>query len=283
MKRLKYYLLQMENNTSTYKEIYAGEVEVAAHPPYTDRDPTYWYDNKFSVEIDPTHKLAQDKPTLTWHIPLEELGISSLTTASADYCLRAFKPYIDELNNDLYNRSRPDNENGKYYLCTPGGEITVRNTAYFEMQTSKYYKNGSENIISLLPYDELQPPKMCLCIKMQVQLPKRKLRKTIQMLCRDLPEAIDKFITQFDPFALEKALELAEKQTAIRKWLKESDYCAFIANGSILPRLKGTDLPMTDAVPFKSTPDDEIEVCGVRGMGIRKGVTVITGGGYSGK
>lgn len=40
---------------------------------------------------------------------------------------------------------------------------------------------------------------------------------------------------------------------------------------------------MTDAIPFRSTPDDEIEVCGVRGMGIRKGVTVITGGGYSGK
>ena len=40
---------------------------------------------------------------------------------------------------------------------------------------------------------------------------------------------------------------------------------------------------MTGAIPFKSTSEDEIEVCGVRGMGIRKGVTVITGGGYSGK
>lgn len=40
---------------------------------------------------------------------------------------------------------------------------------------------------------------------------------------------------------------------------------------------------MENAVPFVSTPEDEIEVCGVRGMGIRRGVTVITGGGYSGK
>ena len=40
---------------------------------------------------------------------------------------------------------------------------------------------------------------------------------------------------------------------------------------------------MLDAIPFQSTPDDEIEIYGVRGMGIKKGVTVITGGGYSGK
>ena len=33
----------------------------------------------------------------------------------------------------------------------------------------------------------------------------------------------------------------------------------------------------------ETVPADEIEVCGVRGMGIRRGVTVITGGGYSGK
>ena len=56
-----------------------------------------------------------------------------------------------------------------------------------------------------------------------------------------------------------------------------------MANGSILPRAKGTDLPMTDAIPFQSAPEDEIGIAGVRGMGIRRGVTVITGGGYSGK
>ena len=87
----------------------------------------------------------------------------------------------------------------------------------------------------------------------------------------------------FDVDGLRKATELDKKQSAIREWLKNSDYCAFVANGSILPRAKGTDLPMLDAIPFRSTPDDEIEICGVRGMGIKKGVTVITGGGYSGK
>jgi len=103
------------------------------------------------------------------------------------------------------------------------------------------------------------------------------------MLCRDLPNAVDQFIAEFDIVRLNRALELAEKQASIRAWLKNSDYCAFVANGSILPRSKGTDLPMENAIPFQSVPDDEIEICGVRGMGIKKGVTVITGGGYSGK
>ena len=124
---------------------------------------------------------------------------------------------------------------------------------------------------------------MCLCIRMQVQLPKGKLRKAIQMLCRDLPAAVDMFIARFDIVKFNQAIALSKKQADIRAWLQKSDYCAFIANGSILPRAKASDLPLTEAIPFCSTPNDEIEVCGVRGMAIRRGVTVITGGGYSGK
>ena len=158
-----------------------------------------------------------------------------------------------------------------------------RNTAYFALCPQRDYEYLNKNSVILLNDGVTRLPKMCLCIRMQVQLPKRKLRKTIRMLCHDLPDAVGRFILEFDPTSLETSMELAEKQIAIRNWLKTSDYCTFIANGSILPRAKGTDLPMTDAIPFKSTPDDEIEVCGVRGMGIKKGVTVITGGGYSGK
>lgn len=103
------------------------------------------------------------------------------------------------------------------------------------------------------------------------------------MLCHDLPNAVNMFISNFDITGLETALSLAEKQSAIRSWLKKSEYCAFIANGSILPRASSSDLPLTNAIPFKSPPEDEIEICGVKNMGIKRGVTVITGGGYSGK
>lgn len=161
--------------------------------------------------------------------------------------------------------------------------MLVRNTAYFAIRPQKDYINGSGNTVYLPGDDVSRPPKMCLCIRIQVQLPKGKLRKAIQMLCRDLPAAVDMFIAQFDIVKFNQTIALSTKQADIRAWLEKSDYCAFIANGSILPRAKATDLPLTGAIPFRSAPNDEIEVCGVRGMAFRRGVTVITGGGYSGK
>ncbi|MBO5109727.1 MAG: AAA family ATPase [Clostridia bacterium] len=289
LKRLKYYLLQMESSTTTYKEMYEGEVMLPPGSvgnndvfPVFHSDPTYWH-GEHSVYVSTTHKLAQDVPTLTWSIPADRLGVHSYTAMAADFCLRAFKPYVDALNAELYNRSRPDYENGKYYLHEPGGEVLVRNTAHFALCRQKDYENGSGSTVYLYPNAQVKPPRMCLCIRMQVQLPRKKLRKVVQMLCRDLPDAVDRFVAEFDHTALSRALALAEQQAAIRMWLRSSDYCAFVANGSILPRAKGTHLPLQDAIPFTSTPEDEIEVAGVRGMGIKKGVTVITGGGYSGK
>jgi len=78
-----------------------------------------------------------------------------------------------------------------------------------------------------------------------------------------------------------------KRQQEIRGILEEKGLISFIANGSILPRSPfGTALK--DAVPFKSPREDEIAICLsdgyiIKGMGIKKGVTVITGGGYSGK
>ncbi len=277
----------MDPNTTTYKQMYEGTMLIydPAHPtiePQTDYDPTY-YHGEIGFRITATHKLAQDKPTLTLQIPCKFLGISEKNISTVDFCLRRFKKYIDELNEELYNRSRPDEENGKYYLPALGGEVIMRNGAYFAECPQKDYRNGGGSSIYLLNDGVCRPPILCVCIMMQVQLPKKKLKKAIQMLCRDLPQAVDRFILDFDRAFLARVCELAEKQSAIRSWLEASDYCAFVANGSILPREKGSDLPMQGAIPFRSTPEDEIEVCGVRGMGVRRGVTVITGGGYSGK
>ncbi|MHB1151134.1 MAG: P-loop domain-containing protein [Eubacteriales bacterium] len=290
LKRLKHYLLGMEPNTAVYKEMYEGEMVANLPPksngdllePETHKDSTYWRED-IGYSIDRTHKLALDKPSVTIQIPVDSIGAGDYTKTAADYCLRAFKPYINKLNDENYNRSRPDKENGKYYLYAPGGEVLVRNTAYFKLVNQKYYVNGGGSTVYVLPDGEAGPPKMCLCITMQVQLPAKKIRKTIQMLTKDLPDAVEEFILGFDTRKLNAALVLAEKQVSIREWLRGNDYCVFIANGSILPRSKGTDLPLPGAVPFKSTPDDEIEINGIRGMGIRRGVTVITGGGYSGK
>ena len=293
MRRLKFYLRNMEENTTTYEEIYDGEAlcvvpSIAwnghAPEPYTVFDNTYWHeDGESSFKIEKSNDHVADKPVITWQIPCEKMNFDKFTTTCADFCLREFKKYIDELNDGLYNRSRPDNENGKYYMCDMRGEVLVRNSAYFALCPQKDYENGGGSTVYLLRDGVSRSPKMCLCIRIQVQLPRKKLKKAMTMLCSDLPLAVERFIADFDNTRLEEALKLSYKQDMIRTYLKNSDYCVFIANGSILPRSKGSHMPMENAIPFKSTPDDEIEICGVRGMGIKRGVTVITGGGYSGK
>ena len=291
MKRLKCKLLSMDTTTTTYNAIYEGSmlVQDPSHPslePYMDYNATYYYED-VGFEITTTHKLAQDRPTVVINIPCEKIGLDlpekPVRNAVADFCLRTFRKHIDELNADLYNRSRPDNESGKYYFCTPGGEVLQRNTAFFALCPPKDYENGSGFTVSLLPEGVAGPPRWCLCFRVQVQLPRRTLRKAVQMMCRDLPDAVERFVKHLNRNELEQTVQLAHKQAAIRTWLKDSNYCAFVANGSILPRAKEGDKPMAGAVPFRSTAEDEIEICGVKGMGFKRGVTVITGGGYSGK
>lgn len=286
MKRLKNKILSMEANTQTYSAMYEGSMIV--HPytsgelPWEEYDSTY-YREEIGYHIERTHKLALDKPTITVSIPVHLLGITQANTAGADYCLRAFLQYIEELNEPLYNRNRPDSEKGKYYCYSPGGEVLMRNSSYFKVCYKKDYRVGSGNVVYQIPPEEAGEPELCLCLMLQVQLPQKRLKKTLRMLTQDLPDAVDRYIMDFKCREYDNAVELSKLQNEIREWLKNSDYCAFLANGSILPREGGCDLPMREALPFLSTPEDEIEVCGIRGMGIKRGVTVITGGGYSGK
>lgn len=89
--------------------------------------------------------------------------------------------------------------------------------------------------------------------------------------------------------ALRKAIELCEDQQFIRAQLEPLGLCAFLANGSILPRQSGiSDKPMEQAVPFVSPASMEVTLKlphrgTVTGMGIPKGVTLFVGGGYHGK
>ena len=97
------------------------------------------------------------------------------------------------------------------------------------------------------------------------------------------------FYANLDAKRLRAVADLAEDQQFIRRMLPELGLCAFVANGSILPRESGVSpRPMRDAVAFQS-PEElagtlELPHRGkVTGMGIPKGITLIVGGGYHGK
>ena len=106
-----------------------------------------------------------------------------------------------------------------------------------------------------------------------------------------LPVCIQKsfFYSSLDAKELQNYIELAEDQEFIRQTLPAKNLCAFIADGSILPRESGiSSRPMKASVPFTS-PDSlrismELPHKGkITGMGIPKGITLIVGGGYHGK
>lgn len=88
---------------------------------------------------------------------------------------------------------------------------------------------------------------------------------------------------------IKKVLELAEDQQEIRTQLELQDLVAFVADGSILPRESGVSAhPLKNAVPFHAPESMAVTLTlphsgSMRGMGIKKGVTLIAGGGYHGK
>lgn len=106
-----------------------------------------------------------------------------------------------------------------------------------------------------------------------------------------LPRCVENgcFARRQDAKRLKAAIDLAEDQHAIRQYLRENQLVAFVANGSVLPRKSGvSDLPMNGSVPFTSPASMEAEImlphAGlIRGMAVRRGITLIVGGGYHGK
>ena len=106
-----------------------------------------------------------------------------------------------------------------------------------------------------------------------------------------LPVCIQKSFSysSLDAKELQNYIELAEDQEFIRQMLPAKNLCAFIANGSILPRESGiSSRPMKASVPFTSPDSLRISINlphkgKITGMGIPKGITLIVGGGYHGK
>jgi predicted ABC-class ATPase len=114
-------------------------------------------------------------------------------------------------------------------------------------------------------------------------------RPAAQLLCRELPDAIDRVLDALDAEALCRHVECVLDQVALRAQLEGRGLVAFLAQGSLLPRRSGADpRPLADAIPLE-VPESlacelEAPYAGrLRGLGIAAGVTLIVGGGYHGK
>ncbi len=133
-----------------------------------------------------------------------------------------------------------------------------------------------------------------LTLRLRVGLPaqgRRVLgRAASRLLCEELPEAIQEVtFDRLDPAQANWAACVAEDHHHLVQQLSDHGLVAFIANDSILPRTTGVSTnPMKGAVPFRTPPELELTLSvpnqgDIKGMGIARGVSVITGGGFHGK
>ncbi|HGH6024185.1 TPA: P-loop domain-containing protein [Vibrio mimicus] len=116
-------------------------------------------------------------------------------------------------------------------------------------------------------------------------------KKALNILTFHLPKYIRRATLdrELDKATLLHHCEVVEDQEAMRAQLDDLGLVAFVANGSVLPRLAGNcDLPMKEAVPFQTPKSLEVTLStpnqgDLVGMGIPQGITLIVGGGFHGK
>lgn len=208
-------------------------------------------------------RLIIPKETHGFPVKLHQEKVTKL--ALEDYILRI-------INQKLYEVSKRagSGNSGKIQSCSCGQEILERIAVVFE-------KNED------------------LTIRLIVGLPARGRtilgREFEKIINNTIPELVNEALIyqHLDKNKIEKSVHLAIDQKIMREMIKAREYVAFIANGSILPRANGiSQKPLKDAIPFTSPKTMEIELelpyyGKIKGMGIKKGVSLIVGGGYHGK
>ena len=129
---------------------------------------------------------------------------------------------------------------------------------------------------------------------LQVRLPGegRKIQAELaaEILTMVMPDLVSAglYYNKGDEPAMQEHYRVLAERKEILAELEGCGLCAFVPDGAVLPRASGlSELPLEGAVPFVA-PDElavTLNVCGreIRGMGIPKGITVITGGAFHGK
>lgn len=211
--------------------------------------------SRLSVKVN--HKIAG--------FPAEYYGTKWNKTALEDYLIRRFHKQADRFcfqakgsgKSGIITVSRPGQEVLERTACEVDGDgITVRFEVGFPANGRTINATELEKIL----FDFLP-----VCVEQSLYYAKTPKQE------------------------LEKVIFLAEDQQYIREELKKQEMVAFISDGSVLPRESGvSDRPLKDGVPFHAPETMAVTLQlphkgALRGMGIKKGITLIAGGGYHGK
>ena len=205
-------------------------------------------------------------PASAYPMPGWALSNQDRSMAAADFVLRSFTCGVKM----FARQNRGVDGSGSYQCPEMPQQILARNTITFDATA-----------ISIL---------------FRVSLPGSRSKKVLAgeveaMFCGELVNIVERVKDDIsDCQRLRAQCELVEDMRHVQDRLGEDGLVAFIADGSILPRASGvSDKPANrGAIPFRA-PDEAAVVLNfpntgnVRGLGIRKGVTVLIGGGFHGK
>ena len=195
---------------------------------------------------------------------------------SREIALRDFLTRLFYSNARKYSKgNRGSGKSGRISIDNPGQEILERTSVFVDQG------RGVE-------------------IRFSVGLPAMGRRiagkHALEMFFKEIPKIVENslFFENLDKETKEKLysqVKVNEDADYLRNELKNRGLIAFIENNSILPRESGISqkpLEAAKTVPFSSPESMNIEIelpnyGKVSGMGISKGINLITGGGYHGK
>ena len=130
----------------------------------------------------------------------------------------------------------------------------------------------------------------CLQVKLPGDGRKIQAELAAEILTMVLPDLVSAglYYSKSDEVALQEHFRMLAERKEILSQLDARGLCAFVPDGAVLPRASGlSEMPLEGAIPFVAPEEMAVtlNVCGrdIRGMGIPKGITVITGGAFHGK
>lgn len=194
--------------------------------------------------------------------------IPSFHIAYEDWLLRLLGIPVNELSESFHNDHKDTREQPSFSLQEVGAVVLARNGCLY-MEEKHAFRLQIACRLPLINGHSVNGKGSY-----------RGVKALLDLICDRLETA--------DWSKLAGHVLLYSRQRQIRAYLRENGLLAFVADGSILPRQGTTQKPLPEAVPFQTPPSLRVTVrtsdgYSVTGMGLKQGITVITGGGYSGK
>lgn len=258
--------------TSKQLELKLDQIHKKSYPAYKSLQGSYQFGTFLlsinHVQGDPfaaPSKLSIDVPQKFAGFPNEYFETKHRKIALEDYLTRLFYLQIEDFN----FKAKGSGKSGLLSISRCGQQVLNRTSCSIDSKT--------------------------VTIQLEVGFPAngRTINATElkKILFDFLPICITKslFYKNLNANQVKDTIDLSDDQQYIREKMKEIGLCAFVANGSLLPRESGvSQKPLKNAVPFLSPKTMEVtfdlpHFGKIVGMGIKKGITLIVGGGYHGK